>query len=214
MISLIIIIVLSYLVGSIPTSIIFSKLFKGIDIRNYGSGNAGGTNAWRVLGWKIGLPVMLIDIGKGVVATVLLASIRVDSISLSNDTVQILAGVTAVFGHIWTVFAGFKGGKGVGTAAGMIIGLYPLAAAICLIIFGIVLAIGRIVSVSSMSAAISLPIVLTIMRHQFQQPVSSVMLGFAIFVAILIVFTHRSNIKRLLNGEENRIGKKKGEPAS
>ena len=206
MISLIIIILLSYLAGSIPTSIILSKLLRGIDIRDYGSGNAGGTNAMRVLGWKIGSVVMLIDVAKGVVATLLISSIRVDYVSVQlTEVVQIIAGIMAVFGHIWTVFAGFRGGKGVGTAAGMLIALYPLAALICVIIFITTLLIGRIVSVSSMTAAISLPIVLMILHTYFQHATSNLLLYFSIFIAVLIVFTHRSNIQRLIKGEENRV---------
>ncbi|MBN2011083.1 glycerol-3-phosphate 1-O-acyltransferase PlsY [candidate division KSB1 bacterium] len=208
MVSLILIFVLSYLVGSIPTSIIFSKLFRGIDIREHGSGNAGGTNAWRILGWKLGLSVMLIDIAKGIVATVLIAKIRVDQPAMSGDLIQIFAGLSAIIGHIWTVFAGFRGGKGVGTGAGMIIGIYPLAALVCLIVFGLTLFLSRIVSVSSMISAISLPITLAVLRFGLQRPVSDVMLYFGALIALLIVFTHRSNIKRLLKGEENKIGSK------
>jgi len=205
MISLLVIIVLSYLAGSIPTSIILSKLLRGIDIREHGSGNAGGTNAMRVLGWRIGSVVMLIDVAKGVVATLFISKIIIDPVPLQSEVVQIIAGMSAIFGHIWTIFAGFRGGKGVGTAAGMLIGLYPLAALICLIIFVITLLIGRIVSVSSMTAAISLPIVLLILNTFTNYSTSNILLYFSIFVAVLIVFTHRSNIQRLINGEENRV---------
>ncbi len=209
MISLILIIVFSYLVGSIPTSIIFSKLFRGIDIREHGSGNAGGTNAIRVLGWKIGSMVMLIDVAKGVFATLMVSRIGVDNLTISQDIVQIIAGLSAIVGHIWTIFAGFKGGKGVGTAAGMLIVLYPLAALICLTIFVLTLLIGRIVSVSSMTATSSLPVVLIILNKYFQHSTSNVLIYFSIFIAVLIVFTHRSNIKKILKGEENRISFKK-----
>ena len=125
MIILGVIIVLSYLVGSIPTSIIMSKAVKGIDIRNYGSGNAGGTNVMRVLGWKHGLFVILLDALKGVLAVVVVARLHQGSIPFENATpfddftlVQIIAGIAAVIGHIWTIFAGFKGGKGIATALG------------------------------------------------------------------------------------------------
>ena len=209
MISLIVIILFSYLVGSIPTSIIFSKVFRGIDIREHGSGNAGGTNAMRVLGWKLGLSVMLIDVLKGVVATLFVSQIRIDPISWQPEVVQIIAGLSAIFGHIWTLFAGFRGGKGVGTGAGMIVALYPVAALICLGIFFIVILIGRMVSVGSMIAALCLPIVLSIMSAYFDVAVSPVLLYFSIFIAVLIVFTHRSNIKRIVKGEENKISFKK-----
>lgn len=207
MLSLILIIVLSYLAGSIPTSIIMSKLTRGIDIRDHGSGNAGATNVIRVLGWKIGIVVIIVDVGKGVLATLLISKLRIDPMPISHNLVQIIAGLSAVLGHIWTIFAGFKGGKGVGTAAGMLFSLYPIAGLICLIIFAIVLLTGRYVSVASMTAAISLPIVIFILNKFCNYSISNELLFFAIFMAFLIVFTHRSNIKRLAKGEENRIKK-------
>ncbi|MEE4310819.1 MAG: glycerol-3-phosphate 1-O-acyltransferase PlsY [candidate division KSB1 bacterium] len=212
MISLIVIILLSYLVGSIPTSIIFSKLFKGIDIRDYGSGNAGGTNAMRVLGWKIGGMVMLIDVLKGVVATLFISSIRIDPLTMNPEIVKIIAGHGAIFGHIWTVFAGFRGGKGVGTGAGMVLALYPTALLICLAIFIIVLLAFRMVSLASMSAAVSMPIVIYVLRTFFDYHASDLLYYFSILIAFLIIFTHRSNIKRILNGNENKISLKKNEP--
>jgi len=207
MLSLILIIFLSYITGSIPTSIIMSKLTRGIDIRDYGSGNAGATNVIRVLGWKIGIIVIIVDVGKGVLATLLISKLRIDPVPISHNLVQIIAGLSAVLGHIWTIFAGFKGGKGVGTAAGMLFSLYPVAGVICLIIFLFVLLTGRYVSVSSMTAAISLPIVILILNKFFNYAISNELFYFAIFMAFLIVFTHRSNIRRLIRGEENRIKK-------
>jgi glycerol-3-phosphate acyltransferase PlsY len=207
MLSLILIIFLSYLAGSIPTSIIMSKLTRGIDIREHGSGNAGATNVIRVLGWKLGIIVIIVDVGKGVLATLLISQLRIDQASISDNLVQIIAGLSAVLGHIWTIFAGFKGGKGVGTAAGMLFSLYPIAGIICLLIFGVVLLTGRYVSVASMTAAISLPIVILILNKFCNYSISNELFYFAIFMALLIVFTHRSNIKRLLKGEENRTKK-------
>ncbi|HDI51207.1 MAG TPA: glycerol-3-phosphate 1-O-acyltransferase, partial [Bacteroidetes bacterium] len=160
MLTLIVIVLLSYLVGSIPTSIIVGKILRGIDIREYGSGNAGATNTFRVLGWKAGVFVIAVDIGKGVFATLVISKLNLTGVPLLASTLlQIIAGVSAVCGHIWTVFAGFRGGKGVSTAAGMIIALYPIAFLICIAIFTIVLFTTRYVSVSSMIAAVSLPIV-------------------------------------------------------
>ena len=204
MLTIITIIVLSYLAGSIPTSIICSKLFKGIDIRDYGSGNAGGTNAMRVLGWKIGSLVMLIDIGKGIFATLVISQIRIDPVNLSPNLIQIIAGMSAILGHIWTIFAGFKGGKGVGTAAGMLFALYPIAGVVCVAIFATVLLTTRYVSLSSMSAAVAFPVVVLLFKNW--RGYSGELIYFAVFIAILIVFTHRSNIKRLLRGEESRTG--------
>lgn len=210
MLTLLVIIVVSYLVGSFPTSIIFGKVFKGIDIRDYGSGNAGGTNAFRVMGWKIGLSVMIIDVTKGLIATVLVSQIRVDSVSLAPVYLQIIAGFSAVIGHIWTIFAGFRGGKGVGTAAGMLIGLYPIAFIFVFVIFLLVLFTTRYVSLSSMTAASSLPFILLIL-DKLGRPYKPQLMVLSIVIALLIIFTHRSNIRRLLAGNENRVhfGKKK-----
>lgn len=207
MFSLLLIIFLSYLAGSIPTSIIVSKLFFKFDIRERGSCNAGGTNAFRVMGWKAGLFVMLVDFGKGALATYLISQIRIDIISTPIVYIQIIAGISAVLGHIWTVFARFRGGKGVGTAAGMLLVLYPISLMICLVIFFTILIITRYVSVSSMSAAIALPIVLFILNVVFERPFSPPLFIFAVTLAILIVYTHRSNIQRLLQGSENRMKK-------
>lgn len=209
MLTLIVVIVLSYLVGSIPTSIIVGKVLRGIDIREHGSGNAGGTNVFRVLGWKPGVFVMLVDAFKGFAATFWISRIAISGVPADFEVVQIVAGCAAVFGHIWTVFARFRGGKGVGTAAGMLLALYPVALLICLGIFIIVVLTTRIVSVSSMTAAVSLPIILSIFRYGLDRPVATPLYIFSFFAAALIVFTHRSNIKRLLNGTENRFGKKK-----
>ncbi|NOY59902.1 MAG: glycerol-3-phosphate 1-O-acyltransferase PlsY [Calditrichaeota bacterium] len=206
---LIFIIVLSYLVGSFPTSIVVGKVLRGIDIREHGSGNAGGTNVFRVLGWKPGVFVMAFDIFKGFAATFWIAQIAVSPLPIGPELVQIIAGCAAIVGHIWTVFAKFRGGKGVGTAAGMLLALYPVALFVCVAVFAIVLFATHIVSVSSMSAALTLPVVLTIFRYVMHRDLATSLYIFGFFVAGLIVFTHRANIKRLLKGEENRFGSKK-----
>ena len=199
----------SYLTGSIPTSIIASKLTKGIDIRNFGSGNAGGTNAIRLLGWKIGIAVILIDIFKGMIATYYIARIGHDQLILSDEIISIWAGLMAVIGHIWTIFAGFKGGKGIAVAGGMLFILYPLAFTICLIWFLVVAFITRYVSIASITAALLLPVILILMRILMGMNISQTLIYFALFIALLIVFTHRANIKRLMQGKENRFAEKK-----
>jgi len=209
MLSIILIVVLGYLIGSFPTSIITGKILRGIDIREHGSGNAGATNVFRVLGWKPGIFVMAFDIFKGFAVTFWISRIAIDMVPLNLELMQIIAGCAAIFGHIWTIFANFHGGKGVGTAAGMLIALYPLALLICLGIFIIVFLLSRIVSLSSISAAISLPIVLTIFRYGINKPVPLSLYLFGFFASALIIYTHRSNIKRLLNGTENRFDRKK-----
>jgi glycerol-3-phosphate acyltransferase PlsY len=199
----------AYLLGAIPTAIIMGKALKGIDIRKHGSGNAGGTNVFRVLGWKPGVAVILIDMLKGLAATIFAAKIVFTGLPVEQVYLQLLAGISAIFGHIWTVFAGFRGGKGVGTAAGMIFALFPIAATICTAIFLVVAFSTRYVSLASITAAIALPIVLTGLSGFFAMTPPPPLFALSILLAILIVFTHRSNIKRLLSGTENRFGEKR-----
>ena len=202
-------VLISYLAGSIPTAIIYGKLTRGIDIRQHGSGNAGATNVFRVLGWKAGVLVLLIDMAKGLVATLWIYKIGTGSFIGDPELLKILAGLSAVFGHIWTVFAGFKGGKGVGTGAGMIIGLVPGAVLVAVVVFVLVVAITRWVSLGSILASLTIPIFLIIKRFVLTLPVSNTLLIFGLLIPALIIFTHRSNIKRLLNGTENKLAFKK-----
>jgi len=208
MLTILAIMVVSYIIGSFPTSIIVGKILRGIDIREHGSGNAGGTNVFRVLGWKPGLLVMLVDVFKGFAATYWIPS-QLAPLSNHLPLLQLLAGIAAVVGHIWTVFAGFRGGKGVGTAAGMLLALFPQALIYCLLVFLLVLAATRIVSISSMMGAITLPIVLSVFKYGLDKPVPLPLFIFSFFAAALIIYTHRANIKRLLNGTENRFGRSK-----
>ncbi|TDI80192.1 MAG: glycerol-3-phosphate 1-O-acyltransferase [Caldithrix sp.] len=207
MFSLVLIILFAYLVGSFPTSIVVGRMTRRIDIREHGSKNAGGTNAFRVLGWKAGLFVAVVDILKGVLATLLVAKIRVDSLTLNYELVQIIAGTSAVIGHVWTVLAKFKGGKGVATGAGMIVALFPWASLICFIIFAALVLTTRYVSLGSIIATSSLPFILLTFDRIFGKSVSNSLLTFSILISGLILFTHRSNIRRLFNGTENRFEK-------
>jgi glycerol-3-phosphate acyltransferase PlsY len=198
------VLLLSYILGSIPTSVIVGRLFFGRDPRDLGSGNAGGTNAFRVFGWKAGIPTVLVDVGKGAAAVLLVSRIPV-TLSVTHEIVQLCAGCAAVVGHIWTVFAGFRGGKGVGTAAGMVAALYPAGLLCSLAVFGIVLLSTGIVSVASMTAAALFPVVLLVLDGTGIVRVSPVLFWFSIPMAILILFTHRANIARLFKGTENRF---------
>ena len=209
MIHLLSIIVISYLIGSIPTSIITGKFLKNIDIRDHGSGNAGGTNAFRVLGWKAGLFVTIIDILKGVFTVIYISQLTLSQVIFPLEVIQIAAGFSAIIGHIWTIFAGFRGGKGVATAAGMMIGLYPLAMLISFSIFALVLAISRYVSLSSMLGAISIPIILKLLNSLEYIQLSDLLFYFSCLIAVLIVITHRKNIVKIINGTENKVGQKK-----
>lgn len=206
--SLLIIILISYILGSIPTSIIISRLSKGIDIRNYGSGNAGFSNVVRVLGWKPGIIVAVVDITKGFVATVFVSKIGIDTIPLDYTLIQIIAGFSAVIGHIWTVFARFKGGKGVLTALGMLMGLIPSAAVICFGAWGITFYKWRYISLGSIVAGIVFPVVVTVEKYYLNRNISVYLLLFSIIMCILMVFSHRANIKRMLSGTENKFGSK------
>jgi len=208
------IIVLSYLVGSIPTSIIVSKMARGIDIRDYGSGNAGGTNVMRVLGWKHGLFVMLLDALKGVLAVVVVARLFQGTVPFNNATpfddftlVQIIAGIAAVIGHIWTVFAEFKGGKGIATALGMLLMITTIDMLIAIGAFLIVVTISRYVSLGSIVAAVVVPLALVVRENIFNVNIQGyhTILPFIIALSTLVIFTHRKNVVRLLNGSESKI---------
>lgn len=196
-ISIILSIIIGYLVGSIPFALIFGKIFGGIDVRQYGSGNLGGTNVIRLLGLKIGLPVILFDIGKGFLAAYL-------GTLLGGELTGLLAGVLAVFGHFYPIFANFKGGKGVATGAGVFLFLAPIPISIAISVFLIVLAIFGYVSLASILGAVTgiilfiLPEFITGMSIYFV-----VRLG-GIFIAAFIIYKHRSNIKKLAIGEEKR----------
>lgn len=208
MISLSVILIISYLLGSIPTSIIVGKLTKGIDIRQYGSGNAGGTNAFRVLGWKAGIIVSLFDIFKGFASAYWVSRLRIDTLPFESPILpMILAGIAAILGHTFTIFAGFRGGKGVATGAGMLIAIYPLSVIICILVFALVLFSTGIVSISSMSAAVSLPVSVWLISRIRQQPIDTALLVFSLLIPLFIIFTHRTNIQRLINGTENRFDK-------
>jgi len=218
MLLLAIIVILSYLIGSVPNSIIISKLVRGIDIREHGSGNAGGTNVMRVLGWKYGLLVIFLDALKGAIAVVIISRLFYGPLPFENVSpfddftlVQIIAGMSAVIGHIWTVFAGFKGGKGIATALGMLLTLITIDMLIAVGIFALVVLISRYVSLGSIIAAISVPSTLFIRENLFHVdiPGYSTLLPFIIGVSVLVIFTHRKNLTRLINGSENKISFRK-----
>ena len=211
---LLIIIILSYLAGSIPTAIIVSKILMKDDIRNHGSGNAGATNVFRVMGWKPALFVVLVDVGKGVAAVAWIARLGLDIVPMEFILVQIIAGVAAILGHVWTVFAGFRGGKGMGTAFGVLVSLAPWASLITLAVWLIIVFTIRIVSVGSMAAGIVFSAVLFLQRFLFDPTVPNALLILSVILCLLVFFTHRSNIGRLMRGEENRFGTKKVKESS
>jgi len=218
MLLLAIIVVLSYLIGSIPNSILISRAVSGIDIRKHGSGNAGGTNVMRVLGWKYGLLVIFLDALKGAVAVVIISRLFYGPLPFENVSpfddftlVQIIAGMSAVIGHIWTVFAEFKGGKGIATALGMLLTLITIDMLIAVGIFALVVLISRYVSLGSIIAALSVPATLFIRENLFHVdiPGYSTLFPFIIGVTALVIFTHRKNLVRIINGNENKISFRK-----
>ena len=199
-------IIISYLIGSMPTAYILGRALKGKDLRQFGSHNVGATNAFRVLGKGIGITVLFIDIIKGIIPTVLISGYIISkNTSLSPEITRVIFGVTAACGHNWTIFLKFKGGKGVAVTFGVLIGLAIKYSALR-IIFGYVLLVWivvfllfRMVSLASVLSSVTLPIVMLL----FKQKKEFIILG--IVLCVLIIFRHKSNIKRIFRGEEHRL---------
>ncbi len=193
--------VLAYLIGSIPSAVWVGRKFYGIDVREYGSGNAGATNTFRVLGKKPGIAVLIMDVLKGFLS-VKLAYIVGDYSSDSPEFIdfELALAVCGLMGHIFPVYVGFRGGKGIATMLGILIGVHPQAALICAIVFVITFALSGYISLSSMLAGISFPIVIMV----FYSTNSSINI-FSLAVAVIILITHQRNIERILSGAESRI---------
>ncbi|MCL6524643.1 MAG: glycerol-3-phosphate 1-O-acyltransferase PlsY [Thermoflavifilum sp.] len=197
-------IILAYLIGSVSNAVWIGKRFFHMDIREYGSGNAGATNTFRVLGPKVGTIVLVLDMVKGVIAVELAYLIPYyaqpgHAAQLMNF--QLALGLAAVLGHIFPIWADFRGGKGVATLFGMVLAIQPMVALICVGVFALVLLLTHYVSLSSILAAIAFPILILFVfkAHQLIYQL------FAIAIALLVVITHQKNIQRLLNGRENRV---------
>ena len=198
MINLIIAIIVSYLLGAIPFAFIVGKI-KGIDIRRHGSGNVGATNATRVIGKVPGIIVLILDIAKGALAVTLIASFVYNrGVPIERELFNFLLAYAVIFGHVFNVFLGFKGGKGVATTAGVMFGLYPVLAIIAIAIWLISLYFIKYVSVSSLIAALSM----SVSGAMMGLPANVVIFCITIFIAACC--THRSNIRRLVKGEEGR----------
>lgn len=196
-----ILIVLAYLIGSIPTAVLVSKRIYGIDIREHGSGNAGATNTFRILGSKAGTGVMIIDMLKGFIAVKLSLLSAYSWTSEAITNLQIFLGLAAVLGHIFPIWADFRGGKGIATLFGMILAIQPLAAISLVGVFLLMLYLTRYVSLSSISASVAFPILILLI---FREPELSYRI-FAIATACLVVLTHYKNINRLINGNESKV---------
>jgi glycerol-3-phosphate acyltransferase PlsY len=194
-------VIISYLIGSMPTALWVGKAFYGLDIREHGSGNSGASNTFRVLGKKAGTVVLLIDVIKGITAASLvryLDFIELGSVRYVN--LQLLFGLSSVMGHIFPIYAKFKGGKGIATLFGMVIGIHYLSALVCLVLFVVTLFSTRYVSLSSILSAVAFPLI-AIVIYKNEEPL---FVAFGIAAAILVVMTHQKNIVRLVTGNENK----------
>ncbi len=197
----VLIIILAYLTGAIPTAVWVGRWFYAIDVREYGSGNAGATNTFRVLGAKAGVPVLLFDVLKGFAAVHL---VRITEFTPGTEpfvNLQLALGISALVGHIFPIYVGFRGGKGIATLLGFMLAVEPLASGLAMAVFIGVFVTSRIVSVSSIASAIAFPL---IVNFYLISEVNSLRL-FSIFIAILVLITHQKNIERLFRGEESRV---------
>lgn len=214
MIALGVVLLLSYLVGSIPSSIWVGKLVKGVDIRDHGSGNAGATNTFRLLGWQPGVAVLAIDFFKGFVSSLWISQlayhIAAGPVTLFefwslDPFLSITCGIAAVVGHMFPLYANFDGGKGMATAAGMLCGIEPVSVGMTAAVFLVILLTSRFVSLASLVAAFVYPLVLVALRYGFGWDIDGSILIFAGVIGLAIIIKHKGNIKRLLNGTENKI---------
>lgn len=191
------VITICYLLGSIPFGYIVGKMFKKIDIRELGSGNIGATNVFRMLGPSLASLVLIGDIGKGILSIYLVRFLNIDNLLIST-----IAGLVVICGHDWSIFLGFKGGKGIATTFGVVFALNPTISILAVIVWGIVLVTTRYASLSSILAIISI-LIFTIL---FKQPYEYTM--FSAIILVLGIFNHKDNIKRLRSGNERKIGEK------
>lgn len=197
-------IILSYLLGSIPTSYIIGKLLKGIDLREHGSGNVGATNTFRVLGPVPGIIVLLVDILKGLIAVLFISRLAMGT-SFSAEWVKVLCGIAAISGHDWTIFLKFRGGRGVATSIGVFFALVPQAIGIALGAGLVVIALSRYVSLGSISGAILFPILVYLFYLFKEEPLPLPYLFSSLLASFLVIIKHIPNIKRLIKGKENRL---------
>lgn len=213
MLALLLVLLASYVIGSIPSSLWMGKVYKNIDIRNYGSGNAGATNTFRVLGWKAGVIVLLIDFSKGFLCTAVISQLAyhigpgpaTPAVWDADSFLKIACGIMAVVGHMYPLYASFDGGKGAATAAGMLYGIEPLSISITLAVFITVILVSRYVSLGTIIGSIVYPLSQFILIRFFNWSIDTSVVIFTTLLAIAIIAKHHGNIKRLWNGSENRI---------
>ena len=204
--------VLSYLLGAIPTGALAGRL-RGVDLRREGSGNLGATNALRVLGPRVGVPVLIVDVAKGALAVAFVARLPGAGDLLGPEGVRLAAGLSAIAGHVWPLFAGFRGGKGVATACGVFLAMAPAATAAAVALWVVLVAATRYVSVGSMGAAVFLPFAVAAEAKLRGSARPAALLVTTGLVAAAVVVTHRANLRRLIAGTENRFAFRKQEDA-
>jgi glycerol-3-phosphate acyltransferase PlsY len=204
-------VLLAYLMGSIPSAVWIGKYLYGVDIRDYGSGNAGATNTFRVLGKRAGLPVLILDILKGFLAVKLVwLTVKYLPDTQQFVNLELSLGLAALIGHIFPIFAGFRGGKGVATLLGILCAVHIGAALICIAVFMVTIFLTQYVSLSSMLSALTFPISIMFIYHETIPGLNI----FAMFVCVLVLITHQKNIERLLSGEEGKIALQSGNKAN
>jgi glycerol-3-phosphate acyltransferase PlsY len=200
--------ILAYFTGSLPSAVWIGRTFYNKDVREYGSGNAGATNTFRVLGKGAGIPVLLMDVFKGWLSVNYIYFITdgcnpfTETVTSSQFEIQLALGITAVIGHLFPIYAGFRGGKGIATLLGLLIGLNPIAAISSIVVFIIVFLISKYVSLGSIIASLAFPVVVFLLD---EKDMNSSLELFSVFVPILTLITHQKNIERLIRGEENKV---------
>ena len=196
--------ILAYLTGSFPSAVWVGKFFYNKDVREYGSGNAGATNTFRVLGKGAGIPVLLMDVFKGWVSVNYIYFFSsIPSVPSAFFELQLAFGIAAVIGHLFPIYTGFRGGKGIATLLGLLVGLNPIAAISSIVVFIIVFLISKYVSLGSILASVAFPVVVFMVLDE--KDVNSSLELFSVFVPILTLITHQKNIERLIRGEENKV---------
>lgn len=208
MLKTILLLLVSYLLGSIPFSILISKFFKKIDIREYGSKNPGASNVFRVVGPLPGFIVLILDIAKGFAAVFFLTKFLAEGTAINPVYLQLLAGVSVILGHIFSIFVKFKGGKGIAVGAGALLALIPVELILAVLVFAFMVGITRYVSLGSLSAAVFISLSLIVERYILKQNQPFILILTCLILTLLVFYTHRENIKRLLNGTEHKIGQK------
>ncbi len=200
-------IIVSYIIGSIPTAYIFARILKGIDIRQFGSGNVGATNAARLLGKPIGVCILALDILKGFLPVLFLGNfLLLKTAIVSPEALRVIVGLSCIGGHNWTIFLKFKGGKGIATTLGVLMGLATTVSGLKFVLgltvltWAVSFALSRIISAASILAGISLPVYTFLFKQSFNQP--RVMISLSIILAIFVILRHRTNIRRIFQGKE------------